>query len=77
MAKSQSESRLRGAEIPRFTRNKLRNLKGFAEGNEKMPGPGKGTIAFRHCAERKILSLRGVHRRSNLLITGQPDMRQA
>jgi hypothetical protein len=30
MAKSQSESRLRGAEIPRFTRNKLRNLKGFA-----------------------------------------------
>jgi hypothetical protein len=51
MAKSQSESRLRGAEIPRFTRNKLRNLKRFAEGKQKMPGPGRRTIAFRHCEE--------------------------
>jgi len=41
MAKSQSESPLLGAEIPRFTRNKLRNLKGFAEGKRTMPGPGK------------------------------------
>ena len=32
MANSQSESRLRGAEIPRFTQNKLRNLKRFADG---------------------------------------------
>jgi hypothetical protein len=77
MANSQSESRLRGAEIPRFTQNKLRNLKRFAEGKQIMPGPGKRNIAFLHCQERKILSLRGVQRRSNLLIRGQPEMRQA
>ena len=50
MAKSRSESilrgafpllSLRGAEIPRFTRNKLRNVNGFAKGNRMMPGPGK------------------------------------
>jgi hypothetical protein len=41
MAKSRSESILRGAEIPRFTQNKLRNVNGFARGNRKMPGPGK------------------------------------
>jgi len=50
MAKSQSESPLRGAfpllslrggEIPRFTRNKLRNLNGFAKGKRIMLGPGK------------------------------------
>ena len=51
MAKSRSESVLRGAEIPRFIRNKLRNLNGFAEGNRTMPGPGEKTIVFRHCDE--------------------------
>ena len=67
MAKSQSESRVReafpplslgGAEIPRFTRNRLRNLRGFAEGNREVPGPGKKT----NC----LSSLRGAQRRSNL-----------
>jgi len=41
MAKSRSESILRGAEIPRFTRNKLRNVNGFAKGKRRMPGPGR------------------------------------
>jgi len=41
MAKSRSESISRGAEIPRFTRNKLRNFKGFAKGKRTVPGPGK------------------------------------
>ncbi|MGB5925330.1 MAG: hypothetical protein WBH01_04470 [Dehalococcoidia bacterium] len=41
MANSRSGSPLREAEIPRFTRNKLRNLKGFAKGKRTMPRPGK------------------------------------
>ena len=52
MAKSQSESLLRGAEIPRFTRNRLCNLKRFAEGKAAVPGPGRRSVAFRHCEER-------------------------
>jgi len=43
-----------------------KGIHGFAEGNERMPGPGERIIAFPHCEERKILSLRGAQRRSNL-----------
>jgi hypothetical protein len=40
-------------------------------GEHKGAWPGHEAIAFRHCEERKILSLRGVQRRSNLK-KGQP-----
>jgi hypothetical protein len=73
MAKSQSESRLRGAfppichcEKPKATKQSQE----FAEGKQTMPGPGRRTIAFRHCQERKILSLRGVQRRGNPITEG-------
>jgi hypothetical protein len=82
MAKSQSESPLPEpschCDEPRLPRTfqVLAMTKGhsrFAKGKKAVPGPGKRTIAFRHCEERKILSLRGVQRRSNLLIRGQPE----
>ena len=43
-----------------------KGIHGFAEGSEMMLGPGERIIAFPHCEERKILSLRGAQRRSNL-----------
>jgi hypothetical protein len=46
MAKSRSELPLRGAEIPRFTLNKLRNLRDSPRGREPMPGPGKKALPY-------------------------------
>ena len=76
MAKSRSESllrgafallSLRGAEIPRFTRNKLRNLKGFAKGKTTMPGPGRNSMFF-------VIARSAATKQSQ---NGQPEMRQA
>lgn len=45
-AKSRSEVPLSGAEISRFTGNRLCNINRFAEGKRRMPGPGKNDHCF-------------------------------
>ena len=52
------------------SRRRRSNLNIFAEGKRTRPGPGKRTIVFRHCEERKFLSLRGTQRRSNPFTQG-------
>ena len=76
MAKSQSELSLPGAfllvnarhhshchcEEPKATKQ-CQYIRG---GEEKKAWPGQKVLVFRHCEERKFLSLRGAQRRSNL-----------
>jgi hypothetical protein len=67
MAKSQSGSPVRGAEIPRFTRNRLSNFKRFAEGKRQCLARAEDSLHF-------VIARTAATKQSQ---NGQPDMRQA